>query len=246
MEIVDLSHQFPKNTPFKGCNSNCLKNWQRVIACLATQEVYERHSMTNVQKYENCRAAYSRHAKLIHERFKEDIHEHFQPDVLERATLNGTGLLTGKQIWDIWESTNREISNVYLPEWLRFTKGGRKINIPSGKTLDDVVLDFRKHLFHAIKESNKQLTSSASTATKTTSATSRSNATAANPSLLMTTTTTTTPTISGGGTTLFHDGGDDNDDHDDLEDRQPSSNPFRLKSKTSSTMNGFQFVGFHF
>jgi hypothetical protein len=167
MDFVDL-RLYPKNTPPRACNANSLKNWQRVIACLAVQEIYERKSMTNAQKYEACYAAYIRHAKNIAEKFKDNLHEHFKLEVLQRATLNGTASLTGKQIWDIWDSTNRDISNIYLPEWLIFTKGGKKIVIPSGKTLDDILLEFRKHLFQVIKFKDvKQPTITVSAATNT-------------------------------------------------------------------------------
>jgi hypothetical protein len=86
MDFVDL-RLYPKNTPPRACNANSLKNWQRVIACLAVQEIYERKSMTNAQKYEACYASYIRYAKNIAEKFKDNLHEHFKLEVLQRATL---------------------------------------------------------------------------------------------------------------------------------------------------------------
>jgi hypothetical protein len=143
MEFVDFS-VFVKNLPPKSSNARTLKYWQRLIACLAADEVYERKKTNNNMKFEYCRLAYERHAENVLQKFQNLIPQGFTVEYLCRACFSNSKEFTGEQIWNLWEDTNREITNVFLIEWLVLTKGGK---IPSGKQVDDVVLEFRKLLF---------------------------------------------------------------------------------------------------
>ena len=88
--------------------------------------------------------AYERHARIIFDNYKEFMHVNFSVSLLCKCTIGSQVILTGKQIWSIWSEVNNEMTNNYIVEWLFFTKGGK---VPSGLQIDDVLLNFRKHLF---------------------------------------------------------------------------------------------------
>jgi hypothetical protein len=73
-----------------------LKNWQRVIACLAVQEVFEMEKADNESKFEYCESTFKHHALIIYNGYKEQMPRSFSATTLLQNSLDNCNAVTNQ------------------------------------------------------------------------------------------------------------------------------------------------------